>query len=230
MRFCGVPSLLHWSNSLSRSVKWGSTAARPLATRRTQTRRCQGTISAKKHIENIKPVSYESSKSGIKFFLAIKKQDRWIVGDAKVQTKLSAGSSPEGDHPFTKVHDDFRKVFDVGFKMIPIHMSVESSFWNLGKLFQPQPHPRYTRYFLKDLATYWKYSLAWKIWTVFPNDCTACFCDMARMKKGLVDRQPRGSRVRAGSGLRTQVMSTRNDTAPKLATWYIYRFFSGWRR
>ncbi|KAK3809421.1 MAG: hypothetical protein J3Q66DRAFT_405427 [Benniella sp.] len=79
------------------------------------------------------------------------------------QNLHSAGSSPEGDRPFTKVHDDFRKVFDVGFKMIPIHMSVESSFWNLGKLFQPQPHPRYTRYCLKGSATYWKHSFAWKI-------------------------------------------------------------------
>jgi len=45
----------------------------------------------------------------------------------------------------------------------------------------------------------------------------ACFCDMARMKKGLVDRrQPHGSRVQAETGLRTQLMSTRNTTAPKL--------------
>ena len=68
---------------------------------------------------NRKPVSYKASKSGTKFSLSIKKQatdaSTMIVEDAKVQiVQVCAGGSPEGDHLLMKVHDEFRKVFDLG--------------------------------------------------------------------------------------------------------------------
>ena len=68
----------------------------------------------------------------------------WKSSTFKPYNFNALGIHPPGGclHPLLKVRAEYRQIFlEMGFTEMPTNNYVESSFWNLDALFQPQQHP-----------------------------------------------------------------------------------------